>query len=554
MIPSVMQHDFSRVPKINRPRSAFNHNHGYTSAFDSGKLIPILVAPVYPGDTHNVHLEAFLRLTTPVKPALDNLWADTHFYFCPNRLVHSNFVKMMGEQENPGDSIDFLEPIVTIPNGGVPEQSLLDYMGIPLDSEGVEISAIPLRAHNLIFNKCFRDENMQDSLPVPMDDGPDDLADYDIYPRGRRYDYFTQALPWPQKGDPVTIGIAGMASVVPVDSGSTLGVPNSPVEFNQAGFGTVSLSANGSSGNVWTDQTDGGTPDAVTAQVVANGIPAANFNGFLQANLSTAAAVTIDALNEAVQMQSFLQRDGRGGTRYTELIQSHFDVISPDARLQIPEYLGGGTSPITFHPVAQTTAGPATPTNINAQGNLAAFATASLRPSDHGFNKAFVEHGFIIGYISIRADQRYQQGLQRFWSRRSRFDYAWPEFSHLGEQAILEKEIFCQAQSVIDPDTDEPWNETVFGYVPRYDDLRYFPSLITGRMRSTASTPLDVWHYAVKYEEPPVLDAAFIEDVPPVDRNLAVQNEPEFYADLFFHYTCVRAFPTYGIPGFGARF
>lgn len=516
---SVMAHQFSQIPRAEIQRSSFNRSHGYKTTFDSGYLVPFYIDEVLPGDTFNLKCTLFARLATPIVPFMDNMFMETFFFFVPNRLLWDNWQKFNGEQENPGDPTDFLIP--TIKNtSSFTVGGIADYFGIPTGVNNLEVNALPFRAYNLIYNEWFRDENLQDSLPVDKGDGPDDVADYKLVRRGKRHDYFTSALPWPQKGPGVEIPLGTSA---PVLGFKDISVPNL---VTTPGAVLVSESFSGD-GRVLT------TKAPFTASKSTVNALSTDVSG-VYADLSTATAYTINSLRQAFQVQRLYERDARGGTRYTEILRAHFGVVSPDARLQRPEYLGGSSSPININPVQQTSATDST----SPQGNLAAFGLTSSKI--HGFTKSFVEHGYIIGLVNVRADLTYQQGLQRLWSRQTRFDFYWPALAHLGEQAVLNKEIYAQG-TVAD--------DEVFGYQERYAEYRYYPSLITGKFRSTYAQPLDMWHLSQKFDSLPTLSAQFIEDNPPVSRVIAVQDEPQFLLDTYFSLNCVRPMPVYSVPG-----
>lgn len=515
--PSVMKHAFSEVPRAEIPRSTFDRSHGYKTTFDAGYLVPIFVDEALPGDTFNVRMTGFARLATPIFPIMDNMFMDTHFFAVPLRLVWDNWQKFNGEQRDPGDSTDYLVPQMVAPAGGYASGSLHDYFGIPVGVAGLSHSSLWHRAYNLVYNEWFRDQNLQDSLVVDRDDGPDDPADYTLVRRGKRHDYFTSSLPWPQKGDAVSIPLGSTAPVI----GSGDKIPR--FEYSAGSVDSLGLTMTNAS-------------QAVSWSSNSSGTALAHWDDpKLVADLTEATAATINSLRQAFQIQRMLERDARGGTRYTEIIKAHFGVTSPDARLQRPEFLGGGSSPVNVRPIPQTSSTDAT----TPQGNLAAMGTALL--SNHGFTMSFTEHCLIIGLVSVRADLTYQQGLNRMFSRRTRFDFYWPALSHIGEQAVLQKEIFADGTAA---------DDTVFGYQERFAEYRYKPSQITGLFRSNVAGTLDAWHLSQDFASAPVLDSTFIVENPPVDRVIAVPSEPHFLFDSYFQMHCARPMPVYGVPGF----
>lgn len=569
---------FSSIPSSTIQRSVFDRSHDYKTTLDAGFLIPFFVDEVLPGDTFKLRVNSFVRMNTLIAPFMDNVFMDTFFFFVPTRLVWDNWQKFCGEQKNPGDSTDFLIPILQQP-GTVQNGSIFDYMGIPTNVNlgNTPINSLPFRSYNLIYNEWFRDENLIDSIPVPTGDGPDPVSTFTLKRRGKRHDYFTSALPWPQKGPSVEVSLTGNAPIVGFDQQHRWNITNkldlpqlnygwslgnsstNPKADNQyIGGAFVGSIDHGNTAKIWQsgNKSVNGNYYQITQQkdersskglisLTGRELPASFYNfadavvspngSFTPyADLSGVSAITINDLRQAFQIQKFYEKWARGGSRYTETLRVMFNVISPDARLQRPEYLGGSHSRVNIVPTAQTSS----TDSVSPQSNLSAFGV--LGDSAHGFNKSFVEHGYIIGLCCLRADLTYQQGLNRMWSRRSLFDFYWPTLAHLGEQVIYNKEIYTQG-------TDE--DNGVFGYQERYAEYRYKPSMITGKLRSTDPQSLDVWHLAQKFDGLPKLNQDFIEEHPPINRVIAVQNEPQFFADFWFDLKTSRPMPVYSVPG-----
>lgn len=514
---------FNNVMQMKQPRSAFRRDFSRRSTFNADDLVPIFVDEILPGDDLTVKLNAQIRMTTPIKPLFDNLYLETFFFFIPNRLVWDNWERFQGQQDNPTDSVNYLTPILDktkapMNTTGFTVGSIYDYYGLPTQVTGLDdIQAMFFRAYNLCYNDWFRDENLLDSLPVPTGDGPDDPANFSIRQRFKRKDYLTSCLPWPQKGSAVSLPLGTTAPVISNLNNPKITGGSTTDQNLQIAAATNSIYAAGAinpsnTGWHWGSETG------------------------MIADLSTATAATINALRQAALYQQILELDARGGTRYVESIYSRFGVISPDFRLQRPELIGQGHSRVNIYAVPQTAP---TSAGDTPQGNLAAFGQLAIN-GGHGCKYAATEHGMVIGIANVRADLTYQQALPKMFTRRTRRDYYEPLLNGLGEQAVLNREIYAQGTS---QDTQ------VFGYQERWSEYRFKMSEITGKFRSTATDTLDVWHLSQEFGSLPALNFSFGISDTPMARVLAVANEPDFLADMFFEYNHVRPMPIRSNPG-----
>jgi hypothetical protein len=520
---SVMTHQFSQAPTADIQRSSFNRSHGYKTTFNAGDLIPVFWDEVLPGDTINFNPTMFARLNTPIYPLMDNQFLDIHVFFCPTRLVWDNFRKFMGERVDPSDSIDYTIPTVNATaTTGYANESIQDYLGLPTKVPDYEHSVLPLRVYDRIYAEWYRDQNLIDS--PDLETGDTDSTTYSVRKRGKRHDYFTSCLTDLQKGDAIDLPLGTTAPVVGIGTTGTLSSYSSIKETDKALHSyTNAYVSSDANDNIFVESDASGYPE-------------------IYADLSTATASTVNELRQAFQIQKLLERDARSGTRYSELVNAHFGVHFQDVTYR-PEFLGGASTPINIQQVPQTSSTDAT----TPQGNLAAFGTAMLQGGS--VTKSFTEHGYVMAIASVRSDLTYQQGLDRAWSRSTRYDFYFPALAHIGEQSVLMKELYCQDPATDTGSTGTADNERVFGYQERWSEYRYKQSRITGKLRSNDAASLDAWHLSQEFSSLPGLNQTFIEENPPMDRVVAVTTEPDFLMDCYFNYQCARPMPLYSVPG-----
>ena len=548
---------FNQIPKMKASRTRFNRDQTILTTFDSGKLIPFYVDEVLPGDTFNVNTSAIIRMTTPKYPVMDDAFIDFYYFYCPNRILWDDFKYFMGEVEStpwlPTKTYKVPEIEIKTTEGGLAkpvEGTILDYMGIPTKiKKNFKINALPIRAYVKIWNEFFRDENVDNeatikttSEDVIYDTGTNSgteeaatLADRlgNAYkggfclPVNKFHDYFTSCLPYPQRGPEVTLPLNGNAPVglYKNDKLTEFGTVGNKTEiyFNETNRAGILNSGN-------TDR---------LSTAIGSTLPKGGETdlAFLGANLSAVTAVTINDLRKAVAVQQYYEALARGGSRYREQVQALWDVVISDKTVQVPEYLGGGRYHVNINQIVQTS-GQQTDNNTPI-GETGAMSVTPINESS--FTKSFEEHGFVIGVCCVRHNHSYQQGLERFWSRKDRLDYYVPQFANLGEQPVKKKEIML---------TGEATDEETFGYQEAWADYRMKPNRVSGKMRSNATGTLDFWHYADNYKTVPTLSQGWMaEGKEEIARTLIVQDEPQFFGAIRVANKTTRRMPLYSVPG-----
>ncbi len=560
---NVESHFALNPTRIDISRSTFDRSSSLKTSFNTGDIVPFYVDEVLPGDTFNVKTSKVVRLQTMLTPMMDNMYLDTYFFFVPNRIVWNHWKEFNGENTESAwiPQTEYEVPQIMAPEGGWNVGTIADYFGIPTGVSNLSVNALPFRAYALIMNEWFRDENLQDPLVVPVDDATvtgvnTDTFVTDVAKGGKPYiaakyhDYFTSCLPSPQKGPDVLIPVASggktpvyaLNDIHPLSEMPTMSTKSFvPLGgyFVKNGMNPT-IAGNLEHGRFAYDTSGGGlsfshSDGEATSFVEFSGNLAPNNLWAVETNPM---AATINQLRMAFQIQKLYERDARGGSRYIEILKSHFGVTSPDARLQRPEYLGGNRVPINVNQIVQQSA---TQDGSTPQGTPVGLSLTT--DSNNDFTKSFTEHGFVIGVMVARYDHTYQQGIERMWSRKDRFDYYWPVFANIGEQAVKNKEIYAQGTAQ---------DDEVFGYQEAWADYRYKPNRVTGEMRSSYAQSLDVWHLADDYSALPSLSADWIrEDKANVDRVLAVQSSVsnQLFCDIYVKNRTTRPMPMYSIPG-----
>lgn len=529
------------------PRSSFNLSFEHTTTIDSATLYPVYVEETLPGDTFNIKPSFFVRMATPLKPYISGIKLDWQAFWTPNRLVWTNFVKMMGERENPDDHNDYTVPQVQGLAADMVTGSMADYFGINVNevTGQASMNALPFRCVNLIWNEWYRDENLQDPLFVYKDDGPELHSTYTLPKRNKRKDYLSGALPFAQKGLAVEIPVGQSA---PLGGSPRIQATAAPTFGVVGGNPIVGGFTNNTQGTDVAVHWEGSSDTA--GQTLNWDNPGLKI--FLDqtapnsdapfADLSSATGININELRQLITLQQLFERDARGGTRYRETVMSHFGVQTDDVRLMRPQLLATGSMDIAPKAVPSTFSSDQAGTP--EQGELAAYAVGSS--SSKGFTFSSTEHGWIHIMCSVRTELQYQQGQERKFNRKTRFDYYWPDLAPLGEQAIESREIFMNGTGNAEDLTDD---YEVWGYSPRYDEYRTRRNIVSGKMRSSDPQSLDIWHTALDFATRPALNSAFVEENPPISRIIAVPSEPEFILDSYFKVTAARPIPRFGTPG-----
>lgn len=542
---------FSQLPDVNISRSTFDRNMSHKTTFNAGRLVPFYIDEVLPGDTHSVTTSKLVRLQTMLTPIMDNIYLDTYYFFVPNRIVWEHWRELMGENRQSAwlSDIEYEVPIVTPPSGGWIKGTIADYLGVPTGIESSDgVSCLPFRAYAKIVDDWFRDQNLQDPVLIPLDDVNVVGVNSDNYitdlvkggmpfVAAKYHDYFTSCLPAPQKGPDVTIStVGGLIPVVPnaVLHDSSF-YPKVNTTFSDLSSNSTILTG-GAEHFLGIGRDDGRMVQGESSTAGLSTDSTVAFNN-LYADISTLTVATVNQLRMAFQVQKLYEKDARGGTRYIEVLKSHFGVISPDARQQRSEYLGGNRIPINVNQIIQTSESAETP-----QGTLT--GQSYTLDNNRDFTKSFTEHGFVIGVCVARYDHTYQQGLERFWFRRDRLDFYWPVLANIGEQAVFNREIFLSGDSSVDGE--------VFGYQEAWADYRYKTNRVSGEMRSSSPTPLDSWHLADEYSTTPALSSSWIQETAVnLDRVLAITSDvsDQFFCDIYVRNRCTRPMPMYSIPG-----